>query len=297
MTDTKIDPLLPVPGRPIMIVVMMLYHLIALLALFSYFFSWTGVCLAIAGAVLSSLGINLCYHRMLAHKGLSCSKRVEHCLAVLGVMAYQFGPAYWVAIHRRHHQFADEHRDPHSPATGFFWSHIGWLFTATANTDPQPIMERYAKDVLKDPFYAWLEVNGNWGRIVGASGAVYFAVGALAEMLAGGTIAGAVQFGASLFVWGAVVRTVFVWHVTFSINSVCHCWGYRNHATPDRSRNNLVFGILAFGEGWHNNHHASPRSARHGHRWWELDLTWLVIKCLAAVGLVTILNADEPRRS
>jgi len=280
-----------------MIVVMVLYHLIALLALSSYFFSWTGVCLAIAGALLSSLGINLCYHRMLAHKGLSCSKRVEHCLAVLGVMAYQFGPAYWVAIHRRHHQFGDGHRDPHSPATGFFWSHIGWLFTATANTDPQPIMERYAKDVLKDPFYAWLEVNGNWGRIVGASGAVYFAVGALAEMLAGGTIAGGVQFGASLFVWGAVVRTVFVWHVTFSINSVCHCWGYRNHATPDRSRNNLVLGILALGEGWHNNHHASPRSARHGHRWWELDLTWLVIKCLAVVGLVTILNADEPRRS
>ncbi len=279
-----------------MVAVMALSHVMALLAVFPNFFSWTGVCLAVVGTFLSSLGINLCYHRMLAHRGLSCSKRVEHCLAILGVMAYQFGPAYWVAIHRRHHHFADGPADPHSPLAGFFWSHMGWLFAASENTDPQPILERYAKDLLKDPFYAWLEVNGTWGRIVLASWAVYFAAGALFEFWRGGTIAEAVQFGASLLVWGAAVRTVFVWHVTFSVNSVCHYWGYRNHKTPDRSRNNLIVGVLALGEGWHNNHHASPRSARHGHRWWELDLTWLAIKGLAAAGLVTILNVEAPTR-
>ena len=105
------DPLLPVPGRPIMVVVMALAHLLAMLALLPYFFSWTGVWLALIGAFVSVVGINIGYHRLLAHKGLSCSKRVEHCLALLGLMAYQFGPAYWVAIHRRHHQTTDDGHD------------------------------------------------------------------------------------------------------------------------------------------------------------------------------------------
>lgn len=125
MTAHKLDPLLPVPGRPIMVVVMAFCHLVALLALIPYFFSWTGVILAVVGSVLSVFGINICYHRLLAHRGLSCSKWFEHFLAVLGVLAYQFGPAYWVAIHRRHHQYTDDLRDPHSPGAGFFWSHIG----------------------------------------------------------------------------------------------------------------------------------------------------------------------------
>jgi Fatty-acid desaturase len=184
------------------------------------------VSLAVFGGLLATLGINLCYHRMLAHKGLSCSKRLEHCLAVLGVMANQFGPAYWVAIHRRHHQFADDHRDPHSPRAGFSWSHIGWLFTASENTDQHVIMERYAKDLLKDPFYAWLEENGTWGRLIPIIWTALFGAGALVAYFAGGTAAEVIQFGLSLVVWGAAVRTVFVWHLTFSVNSICHVWGY-----------------------------------------------------------------------
>ena len=280
-----------------MVVVMAACHFLALLALLPYFFSWTGVILAIVGAVASSLGINICYHRMLAHRGLSCSKRVEHCLAVLGVMAYQFGPAYWVAIHRRHHQFSDDRRDPHSPRVSLFWSHFGWLFAASENTDPQPVLDRYAKDLLKDPFYAWLEVNGTWGRIVPMTWAAYFVAGALAEVLTGGTASEAVRFGASLVVWGAIVRTVFVWNVTFAVNSLCHCWGYRNYPTPDDSRNNPIIALLAFGEGWHNNHHAFPRSARHGLRWWELDMSWLIIRALAWAGLVKILHAAGSERA
>jgi fatty-acid desaturase len=294
MTADKLDPLLPVPGRPIMVVVMAFCHLVALLALMPYFFSWTGVTLALLGAVLSVLGVNICYHRLLAHRGLSCSKRFEHFLAVLGVFAYQFGPAYWVAIHRRHHHFTDEFRDPHRPGSGFFWSHIGWLFAASDNTDPEPIMERYAKDLLKDPFYAWLENGGIWGYLVPIIWVLYFAAGALAEVFTGGTPAQAVQFGLSLVVWGGAVRIVFVWHATFSVNSVCHVWGYRNHATPDDSRNNPIVGLLAFGEGWHNNHHAFPQSARHGHKWWELDLSWLIIRAFAWAGLMKIHSAYNP---
>jgi fatty-acid desaturase len=296
MTANKLDPLLPVPGRPIMVIVMAFCHLVALLALIPYFFSWAGVSLAVVGSILSALGINICYHRMLAHRGISCSKRVEHCLAVLGVLAYQFGPAYWVAIHRRHHQFSDDLRDPHRPGVSFFWSHIGWLFAASDNTDPQPIMERYAKDILKDPFYVWLENKGTWGWFAPIIWAVYFAVGALAAILMGDTATEAVQFGSSLVVWGAAVRIVFVWHITFSVNSVCHCWGYRNHTTPDDSRNNPIIGLLAFGEGWHNNHHAFPQSPRHGQLWWELDLSWLVIRALAAAGFMRILYATAPER-
>jgi stearoyl-CoA desaturase (delta-9 desaturase) len=279
-----------------MVATMALAHLLALLAVLPYFFSWTGFWLAIIGVIVSASGINVGYHRMLAHKGISCSKRVEHCLAVLGVLAYQFGPAYWVAIHRRHHQASDAKRDPHSPSAGFFWAHIGWLFRATPNTDQAAILKRYAGDLLEDPFYAWLEANAHWGRIVAASWLVYFFVGLLVSFLGGGDTSEAVQFGASLLVWGAAVRTVVVWHVTFAVNSVCHCWGYRNYATRDDSRNNPLVGIFAFGEGWHNNHHAFPRSARHGHRWWEFDLAWLIIKGLAALGLVKILDAGDRAR-
>jgi len=291
------DPLHPVPGRPIMVVVMALAHFLALLAFFPYFFSWTGVWLAVIGAFVSSFGINVGYHRLLAHKGLSCSKKVEHCLALLGVMAYQFGPAYWVAIHRRHHQSTDVEHDPHSPRTGLWWSHIGWLFRASENTDQERILKRYSKDLLEDPFYLWLEVDGHWGRVVGASWFVYFLAGVLASLLSGGSTTEAVRFGGSLMVWGAAVRTIVVWHITFSVNSLCHWWGYRNYDTHDDSRNNPLVGILAVGEGWHNNHHAFPRAARHGRRWWELDITWLLIKGLEALRLLKILDAGDRRES
>jgi len=296
MTVARLSPWLLFPGRPALLIAFVVYHLVALLALVPYFFSWTGVCLAIFGYFLSLPGINIGYHRLLAHRGLSCSKRVEHVLVILGVLAAQYGPAYWVAIHRRHHQFADDvRRDPHSPRLGFFWSHLGWAFTASANTDQQPLLERYAKDLLKDPFYAWLD--GAWAKICVVMAALYFAAGALLMVSTGGTVAEALQFGSSLVVWGVAVRTVWGWHVTMSVNSVTHSWGYRNHATPDDSRNNLIVGILTFGEGWHNNHHAFPRSARHGRQWWELDLTWLVIRSLAWAGLVKILDAGVPQRT
>ena len=173
-----------------------LVHVLACLAFLPYFFSWTGVAVAIAGLyVFGTLGINLCYHRILTHQGMVAPKWLEHSLA------------------------------------------IGWP--------------------------------------------------------TGGSLAAGVQFGLSLMVWGVFVRTVLTWHITWSVNSVTHVWGYRNYETDDNSRNNILVGLWSNGEGWHNNHHADQRAAAHGHKWWEFDVTWITIRALETVGLVK--NVVRPR--
>ncbi len=270
-------------------------HLIAALAFFPWFFSWTGVALLVAGIyVFGLLGINLCFHRLLTHRGFACPLWFEHAIAFLGVCNAQDSPPHWVAVHRRHHQFADEEQDPHSPIAGFFWAHMGWLLVKMEDMGRGALIEQYAKDLVRDPFYAWIHRRSNWIKIVLASWLVYFAVGYGVVVLSGGTTHDAVQFGASLVVWGAVLRTVVVWHMTWSVNSVAHVWGYRNYDTPDVSRNNLLVGLVVGGEGWHNNHHADSRSARHGHTWWELDQTWLVIRLLMLLGLAWNVAVPSP---
>jgi stearoyl-CoA desaturase (delta-9 desaturase) len=156
------------------------------------------------------------------------------------------------------------------------------------------LCERYARDVLRDPFYARLERRILYVLIVLTSWALFFAAGFVAELLLGGSLYQALQFGLSLLVWGAFVRTVLVWHATWSVNSVTHLWGYRNYDTGESSRNNFLVGIVAQGEGWHNNHHAHPSSARHGHLWWELDQTWLTIRFLELIGLATEVVRPSP---
>jgi stearoyl-CoA desaturase (delta-9 desaturase) len=193
-------------------------------------------------------------------------------------------PARWVAVHRRHHQHADEQDDPHSPLVNFFWGHMGWLLVENRDLRRLGIYERYSRDVLQDRFYVRLERN-RWLWFVLASWVIFFAGGFGAELALGGDPGAAAQFGASVLVWGVFVRTVLVWHITWSVNSVTHLWGYRNYETDEDSRNNILVGLISNGEGWHNNHHAAPRSARHGHLWWEFDVTWLTIRLLAAVGL------------
>jgi len=270
------------------------YHLIALLALLPWFFSWTGVILSILGLyVFGTLGINLCYHRLLAHRGFVVPPWLEHALAILGVCCFQDTPARWVAVHRRHHQHADEQDDPHSPFVSFFWGHMGWLLVENRDLRRLGIYERYSRDVLQDRFYGRLERN-RWLWVLGASWVVFFAGGFLASLATAGTFAEATQFGLSLLIWGVFVRTVAVWHITWSVNSVTHRWGYRSYETDEGSRNNILIGLISNGEGWHNNHHAAPRSTRHGHRWWELDVTYLTIQLLAACGLATRIIATAP---
>jgi stearoyl-CoA desaturase (delta-9 desaturase) len=268
------------------IVGFVLIHLIAALAFAPWFFSWTGVVLFGGGLlVFGILGINLCYHRLLTHRGFSCPLWFEHAVALLGVCAMQDSPPHWVAVHRRHHQFADEDNDPHSPVAGFFWSHMGWLLVKTDDMTRRPLIEHYAKDIIRDPFYAWINRRNNWMKIAFAVWIIYFACGFGVLAASGQSWPDAAQFGLSLLVWGGALRTVVEWHITWSVNSVTHVWGYRNYATPDVSRNNAWLVLLTAGEGWHNNHHADSRSARHGHEWWEIDVTWMLIRLLERIGL------------
>jgi stearoyl-CoA desaturase (delta-9 desaturase) len=261
-------------------------HLLALLAFVPWLFTWTGAILAFVGLyVFGTLGISLCFHRLLTHRGFVCPKALEHAFAVLGICCMQDTPARWVATHRRHHEHADDQPDPHSPLVNFLWAHIGWLVFKNRELTRLGLTNRYAKDVLRDRFYVYVERKVPWLCIVMASWLLFFAAGFIAEWLLGGSALQALQFGLSLLVWGVFLRTVLVWHNTWSVNSVTHMWGYRNYDTDESSRNNLFIGYLSAGEGWHNNHHADPRSARHGHKWWEVDLTWLTIRLLAAVGL------------
>jgi fatty-acid desaturase len=264
------------------------FHALALLALIPMFFNWTAVIIAIVAARLFGLiGINIGYHRLLTHRGFKCPKWLEHTFVVVAICCAEDTPARWVAIHRRHHEKSDEQPDPHSPLAGFFWGHIGWLLVKNPDLSRLGIYDRYAKDILRDPFYVALERNFWQLKILLIQINVFFFAGLVGKLLWGGSWVEAVQFALSIVIWAVFVRTVFVWHQTWAVNSVTHIWGYRNYATDEDSRNNLFIGYLAHGEGWHNNHHADQRSARHGHRWWEFDTTYLTIRLLEKLGLVS----------
>lgn len=279
---------LPIRFNRMNVAAVAVYHAVALLALWPAVFSWSGVALAALGTyVFGTLGINLCYHRLLTHRGLVCPKWLEHGFAILGVCCFQDTPARWVAVHRRHHEHSDEQADPHSPLVSFLWAHMEWVCVVNRDLDRLGIFDRYAKDILRDRFYVALERRSRWLWVVAASWVVFFGAGLLGGVASGRSLPDAAWLGASWLVWGVFVRTVLVWHITWSVNSVAHLWGYRSYATADCSRNNVVVGLISNGEGWHNNHHADPRAARHGHRASEIDVTWYTIRALEAVGLAT----------
>src|SRR5271165_5930317 len=272
-----------------------LYHLTALLALVPWFFSWTGVALVILGLyVFGTLGINLCYHRLLTHRGLVCPKWLEHGFSILAVCSMQDTPARWVAVHRRHHEQSDRQDDPHSPLVNLLWGHVGWMLLENRDLVRLGIYDRYAKDILRDPFYRRMERTMLYPAILLGSWAVFYLGGIGVGVLGGWGVAEAVRFGASLLIWGVFVRTVAVWHITWSVNSLAHLWGYRSYETGEQSRNNWFVALISNGEGWHNNHHADSRSARHGHRWWEIDVVYATIRALEAVGLAR--NVCRPDR-
>jgi fatty-acid desaturase len=271
-----------------------LCHILAVLAFFPYFFTWSGVVVLILGVNLFGvLGLNVGFHRLLTHRGFACPLWFEHTLAVLGTCSLEFSPPLWVAVHRRHHHHSDEELDPHSPYAGFVWAHFGWLLMRSGDMKSKPLLERYAKDLMRDPLYAWLEGRKRWILVSFAVWALLFVTGAAFGFALGGS-AEALRTGASWVIWGGALRTVIVWHVTWSVNSVAHVWGYQNYDTRDNSRNNVLVGLWAAGEGWHNNHHADPESAQHGHRWWELDFSFLMIRLLEACGLVW--DVKRPRK-
>lgn len=293
MSDTVSRPSLSVPAgvRPIRIswgVVTMFaaIHLLALLAVIPWFFSWSGVAWCAAGLYLfSTLGINLCYHRLLTHRSFKTYKWVERVLTLLAFCNMQGSSVHWVAAHRQHHQHSDEEPDPHTPLVNFLWAHIGWMLVDNNDIHGEAGMKKYAPDLMKDNFHRRMNANYLWMGVWIIHVLLFFLIGALIGLATTGNMLAGLQLGLSWVVWGVIVRTVIVWHVTWAINSITHVWGYRNYQTTDDSRNNFLMGYLAMGEGWHNNHHADQRSAAHGHRWWEVDVTYLSIVGMKLCGL------------
>lgn len=267
--------------------VVLIIHALATLAFIPWLFSWWGVALAIGGCyVFGTLGINLGYHRLLTHRSFKCPAWLEHTFAVLGVCCLEKTPGHFVTTHRAHHQHSDAHNDPHSPATSLFWGHVGWVFVENPRMNNAAAYDRYARDVMRDPFYLKLERNLLWLWVYAAHSVLFLAAGFLCGwLLPGGSAMQALQTASIALVWGVFVRTVLVWHITWSVNSIGHRWGYRNYDTRENSRNNLLIGLISNGEGWHNNHHADQRSAAHGHRWWEFDVTYATIVALSWCGL------------
>ncbi len=263
------------------------FHLLIPFAFFPYFFSWWGVAWLFVGNYLfTSMGIGAGYHRLLTHRGFKCPKWFEYLLTTLGVCSFQDSPGRWVLVHRVHHQYSDHRPDPHTPRVSAFWAHMGWLFIDNRDLTTATAYDRYCRDLMRDPYYLWLQRGYNWVWVYAAHAVLFYIVGVAVGWLMHGTLAGAIQIGMQWLMWGVIMRTIFTWHVTWGINSFSHMWGYRNYETREDSRNNWLFAFLTNGEGWHNNHHADPRSARHGHHWWEFDVTWYTLRTLEKIGIV-----------
>jgi fatty-acid desaturase len=279
-----------------------LFHLLLVLALVPWLFSWTGLILIPLGNyVFCSLGIGAGYHRLLTHRSFRCPLWLEHTFALLGVCSLQDSPARWVMVHRLHHQHSDQQPDPHSPLVSWFWGHMGWVLCKNRLLSRVETYERYARDILQDPFYLRLERGHLWVWVWAVHALLFYFVGLAVGWGVTGTWLGGVQFGLSLLLYGVVYRTLFTWHVTWGVNSLGHLWGYRNFATDENSRNNWVFALATNGDGWHNNHHADPRCCAHGfYRWWEVDVTYLTLCTLRLVGLVWDIvprRRAEPRQA
>jgi len=271
-------------------------HALALLAVLPWLFSWAGVVALAVGVIVFGQGINLGYHRLLAHRSFKTLRRVEHAIVVLALCCLQGTPISWVTTHRLHHRHSDGAEDPHSPRRGFWWSHFRWLLVDDAAALKAAAISRHAKDLLQDRFYRRLQRHPVLQLLIYlAHAALYFLAGLIAGLIGGGWSAG-VQLGLSLLVWGVLLRTVVVWHITWSVNSLTHVWGARAYDTSDDSRNNWLVAIVAMGEGWHNNHHHDQAAATVQHRWWQLDGTYYVLLLLRALGLASDVVPIRSRR-
>ena len=247
-------------------VVLVWFHIQALAAFWS--FTWTHLFVAVfLYWVAIGLGISMGYHRLHTHRGFKTFKLFDYFLAVCGTLTLEGGPIFWVATHRLHHQHSDQPEDPHTPRVSGFWAHLGWMIYGEAHHSDTARMAKYAPDMAKDPFYRWLTTY-HWVPLT-VLGFSLLAIG-----------------GWPLVNWAIFLRVVVGLHSTWLINSATHMFGRRRFATKDDSRNVWWVALLTFGEGWHNNHHAHPTSARHGLAWYEFDPTYLELRVLQAIGLV-----------
>jgi stearoyl-CoA desaturase (delta-9 desaturase) len=230
-------------------------------------FSWRALIVSLALYWMTiCFGISMGYHRLHTHRSYRVPLALEYFFAVCGTLTLEGGPIFWVATHRLHHQKSDLPGDPHSPRDGAFWSHVGWILFGETNHNNTKVMSQYAPDLAKHKFYVWLN-NYHWAPIL-VLGAILFAFGGLPLML-----------------WGVCLRVVVGLHATWLVNSATHMFGNRRFETKDDSRNSWWVALMTFGEGWHNNHHAHPTSARHGLAWYEFDASWIQISILKFLGI------------
>jgi len=254
-------------------------------------FDWVHLFTMLGMYLLTVFGVTVGYHRLFTHKSFEAPRFVQALWGILGSMAVHGNLLKWVALHRKHHQHSDDHDDPHSPHTsgdgtlgvlrGAWRSHMGWFF----EKDPDDL-PRYVPDLASDKIVRWVSMYFPLWVAIGLLAPA--AIGGLVTMSWSGAILG--------FLWGGLARVFIVHHVTWSINSICHLWGSKPFDSHDESRNNPLMAFLTLGEGWHNNHHAFPASARHGLKWWQFDPSYLVIRGMECVGLARRVRVPSPER-
>jgi len=245
---------------------MTLFHLGAIAALFMFTWKALGVALLLWW-VAGSLGVGIGYHRLLTHRGFKTPKAVEYFLSFCGSLALEGGHINWVVTHRIHHAHTEvPGQDPHTPRDGGWWAHMGWILRGTAQQHDDAVMWRYAPDLMKDRFH--FRLNQLYFVPLIISGILLLWLG-----------------GWSMLLWGTFLRVTVALHMTWLVNSATHMWGSRRFNTRDDSTNSWWVALVTWGEGWHNNHHAHPRAARHGLTWYEIDINWWAIRTLQFLGL------------
>ena len=254
------------------IIFMAAIHIAAVFAFLPQNFTWPAVGVALLlHWVTGGLGVTLGWHRLVAHQSFKVPKWLEYFFVFCGTLSCQGGPIWWVGLHRHHHKYSDTAPDHHDSTKGFWWSHMGWMmFDVPAESE----VERFTKDIGDDRFYQFLDKNFLVIQI--ALAVVLYFIG-----------------GWPFVFWGSFVRLVAVFHATWFVNSATHKFGYRSHESGDRSTNCWWVALMTYGEGWHNNHHAFQYSARHGLRWWEVDVTWMTIRLLSILGLATEIKLPK----
>jgi len=241
--------------------------------------------------VAINIGVGMAYHRLLTHRGYKVPRAVEYLMTMCGTMSLEGGPIFWVATHRVHHQHSDQEGDPHTPRDGSFWAHMGWILSGLGLASDTALLSRYAPDLVRDPVHRWLS-RWHWVPLT-VSGAL---------LLAGGWTFSGWHMGVSLLLWGVFLRVTCGLHATWLVNSATHMFGTRRFKTRDDSRNSWWVALLSGGEGWHNNHHAHPVSARHGLAWYEIDPNYYCIWLLAKLGIaknvkVAQFDVNDPQPS
>ncbi len=245
--------------------------------------SWVGLAiLVVMHFVTACLGVTLCYHRLLTHGSMVVPTPLKYFFTMCGMIAAEGSPLFWVATHRKHHVLSDQEGDPHSPNDGFWWSHMLWFKPKEGPGELEALLKRWAPDMYKDPvqrfFHNFFPVFPIlFGAVLYFGGEHFFGL------------------GWSCLLMGLCLRMVLGYHSTWFVNSATHVWGYRNYETTDRSRNLWWVALVSYGEGWHNNHHAHQRLARHGHKPWEIDITYMVIRLLKVLGLAKQVQDRLPQ--